>query len=270
MTVPALPLTFVQQLPDRCMRTEEHEAFATGLLGPCTASIRGQMTTGPDLDTQFQLLEVATAAWTRLEPPTPTVSWSTGVERVAGGDTWFAGSTHCELTLTGFADHDAAWATYEAFRVALRPKGYLPLFYGSSRLLQALREADDTVGLQRWQGARAAAILDAGPDRRDAAALDCTQMGLDLIVDIAQRHPTPEAIRILDLRHNRLEALPEALGRFRGVTQLWLHHNALSDGPCPDRLRAMFPELEIVELQGCPLRPGVADALRAAGLRVTT
>ena len=95
-------------------------------------------------------------------------------------------------------------------------------------------------------------------------------MGIDLIVDIAQRHPTPEAIRILDLRHNRLEALPEALGRFCGVTQLWLHHNAFTDGPCPDRLRAMFPELAIVELQGCPLRPGVADALRAAGLRVTT
>jgi hypothetical protein len=268
MTIPSLHLTFVQLLPDRCMRTEEHEAFVTALLGPCDTSISGRMIIGPDRDTQFQTLEVATAAWTRRAPSTPSVSWSTRVEHLEGREAWYANYTHCELKLTGFSDHRSAWDIYEAFRLVLRSKGYRPLFYGSKRLLVALREAGDLAGLECWQAARVAAILDEDPDGRGKTTVDLSEMDLAAIVDVAQRFPGPEAVRLLDLRRNQLRDLPEALRRFCHVRRLMLQHNAFTDGPSADRLRFLFPDLKFVELRECPLSPGVAKALSDEGLQV--
>ncbi len=268
MPLPTLSVAFLPKRADP-LALAEHEALATALLGACAFTITDRYTTGPDLDTEFQTLELGTATWTRPNPNAPCVRWSTTVERLAGATTWRARDTNSYLSLDGFASHDEAISMYEAFCAALRPRGLRPLLHREGRLERTLRDAGDAEGEARWRAVRVAALLDPEP-LADASDSGLAADGLDpeTVTRVAERYPDPTRIHVLDLGRNGLTTLPDALVRFENVTLLLLNHNAFSDGPTPDRLRALFPNLCAVALEGCPLRPGVADALRATGLKV--
>ncbi len=269
MPLPTLRITFSHRGPGACLSLHEHEALALALLGPCALEIHGRGVQGPDLDTQFQTIETASATWTRSSPNPPRARWWTSVERLDGTETWFAAHTHAHLELAGFDAIEDALALYERFRTELRSRGVRPLFYDGGTPVKTLVDAGEREAAAVWQRARIEALVDAEPllDPHESS-LSAAGLGVDAVREVAERTPVPERYRVLDLRRNDLTELPVAFGRFASATLLWLQQNPFTDGPTPQMLRALFPALRAVDLRDCPLAPGVADALVAAGYEV--
>jgi hypothetical protein len=275
LAVPDLSFTFL--LPEGVPLPELHarEVGLRAALAGCTDIVCVATTTGsvgPDMDTQFQVLETGVLLVTATAPD--GARWTVGaadLERVAGRP-WGVSSRHARATVRGATDlqgllrvHDAVAAAFAALGHDERSFVWPSHFLRS--LLLPLRLAGEWAALEsltaRCRAGLLAPCVPIDPLTRTLGLAGCAAF-LDVEALLAAM-PDPERYATLDLRDDDLRRLPAAIGRFTAVERLVLDDNLLEE---PDLATlAALPRLRVVELRGNPLRAGVAERLVAAGYR---
>ncbi len=275
MALPDLSFTFLLPedvpLPDLHAREATLRAAFAGCADlACEARLTGSA--GPDLDTQFQVLETGTLTLTATAPDGGR--WTVAVaelERVAGRP-WGVASRHARATVRGASDLDGVLRVHDAVTGAFAALGHadMSLVWPSHflrSLLLPLRLAGEGAALATLSERCRAALLSPGrpidPRTRTLGLAGCAAY-LDVEALLAAM-PDPGRYATLDLRDDDLRRLPATLGRFTAVERLMLDDNLIED---PDlAVLARLPRLRVVELRGNPLRAGVAERLLDAGYR---
>jgi|GEM_PF-5460893 len=258
-----LSLHFAPIFGQPYLRLAQHADLVAAQLGAATLRVEDILQESPSRDNDFQSVESGVARWT-CAGPHPWI-WETAVERPSAQGDWTAHQPFGTLVSPLPADHPALLAAHRRLSQAVRHVGYRPRFRGGGALRAALTAAGQGDAFPQWRDALIASLVDATPqlDPRDRN-LAADGLGPDGLHTLLEGAAMPDFYRILDLRHNGLEALPASLARFGEVVQLRLTGNPLS--PDPTALRRLFPHLVTVEWLAAP--PTLAAALAQAGYRL--
>ena len=275
MALPDLSFTFLLPegvpLPDLSVRETALRAALSGCSDVTCATV-ATGASGPDLDTQFRVLETGALRLTATAPD--GAHWTVcaaDLER-ADGRPWGVSSRHARATVRGARGVAGVLVVHDALASAFVSFGHADMSFAwpshfRRALLLPLRLAGEGAALAAMtERCRAALMSPSLPLDPWSRALDLSGCAAYLDVEaLLAEVPEPARFATLDLRDDDLRRLPAALGRFVALERLVLDDNLLED--VDPAVLAALPRLRALELRGNPLRAGVAERLLAAGYR---